>query len=70
MKYQIKHITEYRYSDPVQLCHNEARLQPRATAEQNCLSSRLEISPTPAVLHTFNDYFRQPGRSFRPAAGS
>ncbi len=57
MKYQIKHITEYRYSDPVQLCHNEARLQPRATAEQSCLSSRLEISPTPAVLHTFNDYF-------------
>lgn len=57
MRYRVKHITEYRYNDPVQLCHNEARLLPRNTAGQACLDSHLEITPTPSVLHMFSDYF-------------
>ena len=34
MKYRVVHRTRYDYSQPVVLCHNEAHLQPRATAAQ------------------------------------
>lgn len=57
MNYRIKHITEYTYSDPVQLCRNEACLLPRQTPCQQCPESWLRIVPEPSDLHERNDFF-------------
>ncbi len=57
MKFHVRHITEYLYSDAVQLCHNSAWLLPRDTELQKCLNSKLTINPVPAVTHEFLDYF-------------
>ena len=39
MNYRIKHVTEYTYSDPVQLCRNEACLLPRHTRYPNQINA-------------------------------
>ncbi len=57
MNYRVVHITEYRYSGAVSLCHNEARLKPRNLPHQTCLSSRITISPMPADFHERVDSF-------------
>jgi transglutaminase-like putative cysteine protease len=57
MKFRITHRTHYTYSQPVELCHNEAHLQPRATATQSCGSSAVAIDPLPAERHERNDFF-------------
>ena len=57
MIYRVRHITQYVYSDPVQLCHNDACLLPRETSAQTCLQSRLQIVPEPSDLHERRDYF-------------
>lgn len=57
MKYRIVHITTYHYSQPVGLCQNEARLQPRDFWRQQCLSSRFEIDPVPADFCERTDFF-------------
>ncbi|MGR9053687.1 MAG: transglutaminase N-terminal domain-containing protein, partial [Gammaproteobacteria bacterium] len=57
MKYRIVHITTYHYSQPVGLCQNEARLQPRKFWRQQCLSSHYEIDPVPADFHSRTDFF-------------
>ena len=57
MKYRITHTTVYSYSQPVGLCQNEARLQPRNFWRQNCDSSRFEIYPTPMDFHERLDFF-------------
>jgi len=57
VKYRITHTTRYHYSQPVGLCQNEARLQPRDFWRQQRLSSRFEISPAPIDFHERIDYF-------------
>ena len=57
MKYRITHTTYYHYSQPVGLCQNEARLQPRDFWRQRCDSSRFDINPAPADFHERIDYF-------------
>ncbi|WP_303721186.1 transglutaminase family protein [Malonomonas rubra] len=57
MKYRIKHITEYHYSEPVQLCRNQASLLPRSTEFQLCRNSSLKVSPTADDLHERKDFF-------------
>lgn len=57
IRYSINHITQYRYSDPVTLCHNEAHLLPRSLARQRCLEARLQVQPTPMVYHERKDFF-------------
>ena len=57
MKYRITHTTCYRYSQPVGLCQNEARLQPRDFWRQRCDSSRFDITPTPSDFHERIDFF-------------
>ena len=57
MKYKITHITTYHYSQPVGLCQNEARLQPRDFWRQQCLASRFEINPEPADFRERIDFF-------------
>jgi len=57
VKYRITHTTLYNYSQPVDLCQNEARLQPRDFWRQQCRHSHFEISPTPIDFHERIDYF-------------
>ncbi len=57
MKYRVRHITEYRYSDAVQLCRNQACLLPRDTEFQLCRSSSLTIAPEATDLHERKDFF-------------
>lgn len=57
MNFSVSHTTQYIYSDPVQLCHNQACLLPRETPAQTCRFSRLRIVPEPVDTHDFIDYF-------------
>jgi transglutaminase-like putative cysteine protease len=57
MKYRIVHRTEYLYSEPVTLCHNEAHLSPRMDQRQHLLGHHLHIEPPPAVLTRHEDFF-------------
>jgi transglutaminase-like putative cysteine protease len=57
MRYRIAHTTTYEYSEPVSICHNEARLVPRATPCQRPLGTRLAIEPSLAELAEDRDYF-------------
>ena len=56
-RYRVVHRTRYDYSQPVVLCHNEARLQPRTTARQRCLRTDLLIEPRPAERAEREDFF-------------
>lgn len=64
MRYDILHVTEYEYSDPVPLCHNVARLRPRETERQTCLRHELRVTPAPALLRDWSDLFGNPFASF------
>lgn len=55
--YRITHTTRYEYSDPVTLCHNEARLTPSDEGRQNRLRSVYTIEPSPKVFRERRDYF-------------
>jgi transglutaminase-like putative cysteine protease len=57
MVYRISHVTSYEYSEAVSICHNEARLTPRATDQQRVLRSQLLVEPTVAALKSETDYF-------------
>ena len=57
MKYRITHTTLYHYSQPVGLCQNEARLQPRNFWRQQCHNSRFDIKPTPMDFSERIDFF-------------
>lgn len=55
MIYRVTHITEYIYSDPVELCRNQAVLLPRETLSQTCLSSQLLIEPAASDIRERSD---------------
>jgi transglutaminase-like putative cysteine protease len=57
MVYRISHVTSYEYSEAVSICHNEARLTPRATTHQRVLRSQLLVEPGVATLANETDYF-------------
>ncbi len=57
MIYEIRHITRYAYSAPVSQCHNLLHLMPRNTKHQRCISSRVDIKPTPVSTNKREDYF-------------
>jgi transglutaminase-like putative cysteine protease len=57
VKYRITHSTFYHYSQPVGLCQNEARLQPRIFWRQQCHNSRFDIKPTPMDFSERIDFF-------------
>ncbi len=64
MRYDIVHVTEYAYTEPVPLCHNVARLRPRDTERQTCLRHELLVTPTPAIHRDLRDLFGNPFASF------
>ena len=64
MRYRITHHTTYQYRSPVSQCYNVARLAPRDTSRQRCLSSHVQVTPTPASSTSRNDYFGNRTRHF------
>ncbi len=57
MKYRIKHITEYLYSDRVSHCYNLAHLIPRDSTRQKRLKSLVRVHPFAAYSSKREDYF-------------
>ncbi len=57
MLYRIRHRTLYRYDEPANLCHNEARLRPLDLPGQRCLAWKLKIDPAPDFQRSRNDSF-------------
>jgi len=57
VKYRITHTTLYHYSQPVGLCQNEARLQPRIFWRQQCHHSSFDITPAPMDFSERLDFF-------------
>jgi len=57
VRYRVSHLTSYRYSDPVSLCHSIAHLKPRELPHQRCLSSQVRVDPWPAVSREHSDFF-------------
>ena len=57
MRFQVRHITRYRYSGRVSHCYNLANVVPRDTERQRCLKNRITVSPTPTIARKRTDYF-------------
>ncbi|WP_045860824.1 transglutaminase family protein [Teredinibacter purpureus] len=57
MRFRIKHITHYQYAQRVTRCYNLANVIPRNTDRQQCLNSRISVSPQPATKRKRTDYF-------------
>jgi len=47
MHFSIRHLTHYRYSQPVQLSPQQLRFHPRDDGAQRVIDHQLNISPTP-----------------------
>lgn len=57
MNYLVTHTTRYRYSETVNLCHNEVRLGPRELPHQVCTRQLLEVTPRPSSFRERTDFF-------------
>ena len=57
MNYKVRHVTAYKYFQPVSLCQNQARLSPRIFSRQSYESARLTVQPEPNAVHSWRDYF-------------
>jgi len=57
MRLKVQHTTRYQYSEPVSQSVNEVCLIPRATRNQLCESSVLDIKPAPDFLETRQDLY-------------
>ncbi len=54
--FRIRHLTRYRYQEPVTVCHNLAHLIPRDAPRHTWTQMDLDITPD-APRSTRNDYF-------------
>jgi transglutaminase-like putative cysteine protease len=50
MQFEIRHVTQYRYDEPVRESVVELRMQPRRGSHQNLVSFELEIEPHSQVF--------------------
>lgn len=57
MKYQLKHLTEYVYQQPVANSYNLACLTPQALSYQKVCNTELDVYPNTAQLSHYTDYF-------------
>lgn len=53
----IRHVTRYRYRNPVKLGEHRMMFRPRESYDQRILSSELKITPEPVRLRTIHDVF-------------
>ncbi len=56
MLFDVVHLTDYRYSDPVSEAYIEARLTPPQRKEQEILAHTIDFAP-PAGTSEYEDYF-------------
>lgn len=54
--YSIRHLTRFRYSQPISESIMETRMHPRSDSSQHCLSFALSVSPRCRVF-TYRDHF-------------
>jgi transglutaminase-like putative cysteine protease len=57
MIYHLRHLTSFRYTQPVTFVYNTLHLKPRALPWQKVQSFQLEIEPNPVVQTERLDYF-------------
>jgi transglutaminase-like putative cysteine protease len=55
MYYRIRHLTRFRYSEPITESIMEVRMHPRTEAMQRCLDYQLAVTPK-ANIHIYRDY--------------
>lgn len=55
MFYSIRHLTKFRYSEPVRESIMELRMNPRSEGSQRCLNFQVTITPRTRV-HWYRDY--------------
>jgi transglutaminase-like putative cysteine protease len=60
MRYDVRHRTTYRYSQPVSISHHVLRLTPRPCDHQVLHESTVTVTPPPAVRSDASDYFGNP----------
>lgn len=53
---RVRHVTDYRYDEPVTASYNELRVTPRTGPTQVVLEARLDVTPVGRVLE-YVDYF-------------
>ena len=53
----VRHITTYRYKQPVSFGEHRMMLRPRESHDQRLLESKLDITPEPANLRWIQDVF-------------
>ena len=53
----IRHVTTYRYKQPVSLGEHRIMMRPREAFDQRLLSARLDIDPQPSELRWQHDVF-------------
>jgi transglutaminase-like putative cysteine protease len=54
---RVRHLTVYRYTQPVSFGEHRMMLRPRDSYDQKLLESRLEITPQPVDLRWLHDVF-------------
>lgn len=57
MKYRVRHYTEYTYQELVTVCYNKLCLTPVDLPWHRCLSSDINIVPTPDDYSERTDFF-------------
>ncbi|MEX2579656.1 MAG: transglutaminase family protein [Verrucomicrobiales bacterium] len=57
VRYHIRHLTTYRYSGRIDLCHSLAHLAPREDEGQETTAHRVNVSPAPDFRAERLDYF-------------
>lgn len=57
IRYRVRHLTRYRYTGRIDLCHSLCRLKPLEDETQELLSHRLDVSPEPQFQSDRTDYF-------------
>src|SRR5579863_9549537 len=53
----VRHLTVYRYSEPVHLGEHRMMFRPRESHDLRLLQTKLEIKPAPASLRWLHDVF-------------
>lgn len=53
----VRHVTTYRYRQPVSFGEHRMMLRPRDSYDQRLIEARLEITPEPSVLNWTHDPF-------------
>jgi transglutaminase-like putative cysteine protease len=53
----VRHITTYRYKNPVAFGEHRVMFRPRDSYDQHLLSATLKIEPEPASVHWMHDVF-------------